>query len=80
LAHSPTDAKYVSFDAPPAIEDTGGPQFVDAVTVLFRYFQMGGFRRRMGGARLVLQPRREYFAAPTLSLRSSFSSSATYSM
>ena len=26
-----TDAKYVSFpDAPPAIEDTGGPQFVDA--------------------------------------------------
>jgi iron complex outermembrane receptor protein len=43
-----TDAKYVSFpDAPPAIEDTGGPQFVDASgTVLSANAISGASARR----------------------------------
>jgi iron complex outermembrane recepter protein len=77
-----TDAKYVSFpDAPPAIEDTGGPQFVDAsgtvlpgiskwaASVGGEWAGRGSFFSRAG----------EYFAALDTSFRSSFSSSATYS-
>ncbi len=77
-----TDAKYVSFpDAPPAIEDTGGPQFVDAsgtilpgiskwaVSIGGEWAARGSMFSRTG----------EYFAALDTSYRSSFSSSATYS-
>ena len=77
-----TDAKYVSFpDAPPPIEDTGGPQFVDAsgtvlpgiskwaVSIGGEWAGRGSFFSRSG----------EYFAALDTSYRSSFSSSATYS-
>ncbi len=77
-----TDAKYVSFpDAPPAIEDTGGPQFVDAsgtvlpgiskwaISIGGEWAGRGSFFSRSG----------EYFAALETSYRSSFSSSATYS-
>jgi iron complex outermembrane receptor protein len=77
-----TDAKYVSFpDAPPAIEDTGGPQFVDAsgtvlpgistwaLSIGGEWASRGSFFSRSG----------EYFVALDTSYRSSFSSSATYS-
>ncbi|HVH55979.1 MAG TPA: TonB-dependent receptor, partial [Vicinamibacterales bacterium] len=77
-----TDAKYVSFpDAPPAIEDTGGPPFVDisgtslpgiskwAASIGGEWAGPGSFFSRAG----------EYFAAVDTSYRSSFSSSSTYS-
>ena len=77
-----TDAKYVSFpDAPPAIEDTGGPQFVDisgtvlpgiskwAASIGGEWSGPGSFFSRAG----------EYFVALDTSYRSSFSSSSTYS-
>ncbi len=77
-----TDAKYVSFpDAPPAIEDTGGPQFVDiSGTVLPGIskwaLSIGG---EWAGGRSVFSRTGEFFAALDTSYRSSFSSSPTYS-
>jgi iron complex outermembrane receptor protein len=75
-----TDAKYVSFaDAPPAIEDTGGPNFVDisgqalpgvsrwAVSIGGEWTARGSFFSRGG----------EYFAALDTSYRSEFSANAT---
>jgi len=75
-----TDGKYISFpDAPPAIEDTGGPSFVDisgqvlpgisrwAVSVGGEWAGRGAFFSRAG----------EYFAAIDTSYRSTFSANAT---
>jgi iron complex outermembrane recepter protein len=75
-----TDGKYISFpDAPPAIEDTGGPSFVDisgqvlpgisrwAVSVGGEWAGQGSFFSRAG----------EYFAAIDTSYRSTFSANAT---
>ena len=77
-----TDGKYVSFtDAPPPLEDTGGPQFEDisgselpgiskwAVSVGGESSHRGSFLGRAG----------EFFGALDASYRSSFSSSATFS-
>ena len=77
-----TDGKYVSFkDAPPPLEDTGGPQFEDisgselpgiskwAVSVGGEGIHRGSLLGRPG----------EFFGALDLSHRSSFSSSATFS-
>jgi len=77
-----TDGRYVTFtDAPPPIEDTGGPQFEDisgsvlpgiskwAVSIGGETMKRGSLAGRSG----------EYFAAIDASYRSSFSSSATYS-
>ena len=77
-----TDAKYVSFpDAPPAIEDTGGPQFVDASGTILPgiskwAISVGG---EWAGRGSMFSRSGEYFAALDTSYRSSFSSSATYS-
>jgi iron complex outermembrane receptor protein len=77
-----TDGRYVKFtDAPPPIEDTGGPQFEDISGSL-----LPGISRwaiSLGGeathrARL-FDRSGEYFAALDAAYRSSFSSSATYS-
>jgi iron complex outermembrane receptor protein len=77
-----TDAKYVTFtDAPPPIEETGGPAFVDiSGTVLPGIskwaFSVGSEASHPGS---LFNSRGEYFAAIDASYRSSFSSSATYS-
>jgi iron complex outermembrane recepter protein len=75
-----TDGKYVSFpDAPPPIEDTGGPQFVDAsgqvlpgiskwaISIGGEWAGRGSFFSRSG----------EYFAALDTSFRSTFSANAS---
>ena len=77
-----TDGKYVSFtDAPPPLEDTGGPQFEDisgsllpgiskwAVSLGGEYVHRGTLLGRSG----------EFFGALDASYRSSFSSSASFS-
>jgi iron complex outermembrane receptor protein len=77
-----TDGKYISFrDAPPALENTGGPLFEDisgsllpgiskwALSVGGEYVHQGTLLSRSG----------QFFAALDESYRSSFSSSATYS-
>ncbi len=77
-----TDGKYISFpDAPPALEDTGGPQAVDisgtrlpgisewAASIGGEVTQDGGFLGREG----------EYFTALDVFYRSDFSSSPTES-
>ena len=77
-----TDAKYVTFtDAPPPLEDTGGPQFEDisgtelpgvskwAISLGGEASHKGSLSGRSG----------EYFAALDTSYRSSFSSSPTFS-
>ncbi len=77
-----TDGRYVTFtDAPPPLEDTGGPQFEDISGSLLPGISkwavsLGGEATRR--ARL-FQRSGEYFAALDASYRSSFSSSATYS-
>ena len=77
-----TDAKYISFpDAPPPLEDTGGPQFEDVSgTVLPGVskwaFSVGGEGTLPGS---LLGRTGEFFGALDASYRSSFSSSATYS-
>jgi iron complex outermembrane recepter protein len=75
-----TDGKYISFpDAPPAIEDTGGPSFVDisgqvlpgisrwAASIGGEWTARGSLFSRGG----------EYFAAIDTSYRSTFSANAT---
>jgi iron complex outermembrane receptor protein len=77
-----TDGRYISFpDAPPPLEETGGPQVKDisgsllpgiskwAVSVGGEYANPGTFLGRRG----------EFFGALDTSYRSSFSSSASYS-
>jgi iron complex outermembrane receptor protein len=77
-----TDGRYISFtDAPPPLEDTGGPQFKDisgsilpgiskhAVSFGGEYAHPGSAFGRSG----------QYFAAADTSYRSSFSSSASAS-
>jgi iron complex outermembrane receptor protein len=77
-----TDAKYITFtDAPPPIEDTGGPSFEDiSGTVLPGISKwalaVGGEASHPGS---LFNRNGEYFAAVDASYRSSFSSSATYS-
>ena len=77
-----TDGRYVTFThAPPPIEDTGGPQFLDTSGSLLPgiskwAISLGGEATQR--ARL-FQWSGEYFAALDASYRSSFSSSATYS-
>jgi len=77
-----TDARYVTFtDAPPPLELTGGPQFVDASDTLLPGISkwaasLGGEASHKGS---IYGRSGEYFAALDASYRSSFSSSATYS-
>jgi iron complex outermembrane receptor protein len=77
-----TDGKYVTFaDAPPPIEDTGGPQFEDIsgtpLPGISKWaVSIGGEASRKAS---VYGHAGEYFAALDASYRSSFSSSATYS-
>jgi iron complex outermembrane receptor protein len=77
-----TDGKYVTFtDAPPPIEDTGGPQFEDIsgtpLPGISKWaVSVGGEASRKAS---VYGHAGEYFAALDASYRSSFSSSATYS-
>jgi iron complex outermembrane recepter protein len=77
-----TDARYVTFnDAPPPLELTGGPNFVDASDTLLPGISkwavsLGGEASHRGS---VYGRSGEYFAALDASYRSSFSSSATYS-
>lgn len=75
-----TDGKYVSFpDAPPPLEDTGGPQVKDIsgsdLPGISRWaFSVGG---EQAAPATVLGQSGEYFGAVDASYRSSFSSSAT---
>ena len=77
-----TDGRYASFtDAPPPLEDTGGPQFEDISGsrlpgVSKWALSFGGEASYPGG---LLGRSGEYFLAVDTSYRSSFSSSATYS-
>ena len=77
-----TDARYVTFtDAPPPLEDTGGPQFEDISGSLLPGISKWAIS--LGGeathrARL-FDRAGEYFVALDAAYRSSFSSSATYS-
>ncbi|HUK33219.1 MAG TPA: TonB-dependent receptor [Vicinamibacterales bacterium] len=77
-----TDARYVTFtDAPPPLELTGGPNFVDASDTILPGISkwavsLGGETTKHGS---VVGRSGEYFAALDTSYRSSFSSSATYS-
>jgi iron complex outermembrane recepter protein len=77
-----TLAKYVTFtDAPPPIEDTGGPQFEDISGSLLpgisKWAASLGTEAVHQGS--LLGKPGEFFAAADASYRSSFSSSATYS-
>jgi iron complex outermembrane receptor protein len=77
-----TDGRYVTFtDAPPPLEDTGGPQFLDISGSLLPGISkwavsLGGEATTHGS---LAGHAGEYFAAIDTSYRSSFSSSATYS-
>jgi iron complex outermembrane receptor protein len=77
-----TDGRYVSFpDAPPPLEDTGGPAFKDisgsVLPGISKWaFSYGGEYDNPGN--LVHRPG-EFFGAVDASYRSSFSSSASYS-
>jgi len=77
-----TDGRYVKFtDAPPPLEDTGGPQFEDISGSLLPGISrwavsLGGEATRRAS---VFDHAGEFFAAVDGSYRSSFSSSATYS-
>ena len=78
-----TDGKYVSFpDAPPPLEDTGGPQVKDiSGSAAARHLQVGGVVRRRvrRTAATVLGRTGQFFGALDASYRSSFSSSASAS-
>ena len=77
-----TDAKYVTFtDAPPALEDTGGPQFADiSGTVLPGVSKWAvSFGGEYSHRATMLQRAGQLFVALDGSHRSSFSSSATFS-
>ncbi len=77
-----TDGKYVTFTgAPPPLEATGGPQFVDISGTILPgiskwAFSVGGEATHRGS---FFSRNGQYFAAIDASYRSSFSSSATYS-
>jgi iron complex outermembrane receptor protein len=77
-----TDARYVTFtDAPPPLELTGGPNFVDASDTILPGISkwavsLGGEATKHAS---VAGRSGDYFAALDTSYRSSFSSSATYS-
>jgi iron complex outermembrane recepter protein len=77
-----TDGKYVSFtDAPPPLEDTGGPQFEDIsgsrLPGISKWaVSVGGEAVRRG---TLLGRDGQFFGAVDVSYRSSFSSSATFS-
>ena len=77
-----TDGKYVTFtDAPPPLEDTGGPQFVDISGSILPgiskwALSLGG---EYGRPATVFGRSGAFFGALDGSYRSSFSSSATYS-
>jgi iron complex outermembrane recepter protein len=77
-----TDGKYVLFtDAPPPLEDTGGPSFEDISGTLLPgiskwAFSAGGEASHSGG---FFGRTGQYFAALDASARTSFSSSPTYS-
>ena len=77
-----TDGKYVTFtDAPPPIEDTGGPQFEDISGSLLPgiskwAISLGGEGSHRGS---LFSRQGDYFAAIDASYRSSFSSSPSYS-
>jgi iron complex outermembrane receptor protein len=78
-----TDGKYVTFrDAPPPLEDTGGPQVKDISGSLLPgiskwAFSVGG--EYVTGSSSILGRTGEFFGAFDASQRSSFSSSATAS-
>ena len=78
-----TDGRYLTFtDAPPPLEDTGGPQFEDISGSLLPGISKWAFS--VGGEATHARTRcfgraGEFFAAVDASYRSSFSSSATYS-
>jgi len=77
-----TDGRYITFkDAPPPLEDTGGPQFEDISGSLLP--GISKWALSLGGEatkRSTLAGRAgEYFVAVDTSYRSSFSSSPTYS-
>jgi iron complex outermembrane receptor protein len=77
-----TDGKYITFtDAPPPLEDTGGPQFEDIsgseLPGISKWaISVGGEASRRGS---LLGRAGEFFGAIDASYRSSFSSSATFS-
>jgi iron complex outermembrane recepter protein len=77
-----TDGKYVTFtDAPPPLEDTGGPQFLDISGSILPgiskwALSLGG---EYGRPATVFGRSGAFFGALDGSYRSSFSSSATYS-
>jgi iron complex outermembrane receptor protein len=77
-----TDGKYVRFtDAPPPLELTGGPQFVDVSGSVLP--GISKWATAIGGEydnpATILGQRGELFGAVDTSCRSSFSSSASYS-
>ena len=77
-----TDGKYVSFpDAPPPLEDTGGPQVKDVSgSAAARHLQGGVLaRRRVRQAGVAARKSGEFFGAVDSSYRSNFSSSASAS-
>ena len=77
-----TDGRYVSFpDAPPPLEETGGPQVKDiSGSAAARHLQVGGLpRRRVRPSGILLGRAGEFFGALDASYRSSFSSSASSS-
>ncbi len=77
-----TDARYTTFtDAPPPVEDTGGPQFEDISGSMLPgiskwAISLGGEATHHAAP---FNKAGEFFAALDTSYRSSFSSSATYS-
>ena len=77
-----TDGRYISFpDAPPPLEDTGGPEFKDVSGSLLPgvskwAFSYGGERSNPGS---LFDRAGEYFVGIDAAYRSSFSSSASYS-
>ena len=77
-----TDGKYVSFpDAPPPLEDTGGPSFEDISGSLLPGISKwaGSLSSEYVHGRTFFGRDGEFFGALDASYRSSFSSSATYS-
>src|SRR6185436_11640256 len=77
-----TDGRYITFrDAPPPIEDTGGPQFEDISGTLLPgiskwALSLGGEATKRAS---LVGHTGQYFVALDTSYRTSFSSSATYS-
>jgi iron complex outermembrane recepter protein len=77
-----TDGRYISFpDAPPPLEDTGGPQVKDISGSLLPGVSKwaGSFGAEIANPSSVLGRPGEFFGALDTSYRSSFSSSPSYS-